>query len=563
MHLQTIAIKNYRSITRAHNVSLSKLSVITGKNNEGKSNILHAVTLALNIIEHQATRGLVRVANHQSVFRRVGFDWDLDYPISLQGRKSPPPCVLRLEFQLDQDEVNDFKTEIGSRLNGTIPIEISIGPNSLSVKIVKKGPGSATLEKKSFRIFRFVARRLSYSYIPAVRTSNEALAVVEQMVAQELYKLEGDPSYQAAIDKIALLQAPVLARISELITVPLREFIPQISNATVTISNEARRQALTKCDIYIDDGTKTSIQRKGDGVKSLAAISLLRGLNSSTGLKIIALEEPESHLHPDAMHKLRGVVEELSLSHQVILTTHCPLFVNRQDLASNIIIDNKSARAVKHIDEVRKVLGVRASDNLQNARLVLFVEGECDVIAVSALLGALSPTVKNALRDHVLVVKGLGGASKLRYHASLHESALCDIYVYVDKDQAGLAAVNSMISDGRLKMNQAQYVVSRGNNESEFEDLIRVEVYAEQFKREYGIDVEDKKFRVGKRKWSDRVRDAFEQQGRPFNEEFLRDVKIWLAKMVARSPVQSINEHKLESIKSLVSALEERLVKYR
>jgi predicted ATP-dependent endonuclease of OLD family len=48
----------------------------------------------------------------------------------------------------------------------------------------------------------------------------------------------------------------------------------------------------------VDDGTETSLALKGDGVKSLAALSLLKEKEKLLGTSIIAMEEPESHLHP-------------------------------------------------------------------------------------------------------------------------------------------------------------------------------------------------------------------------------------------------------------------------
>ena len=48
-----------------------------------------------------------------------------------------------------------------------------------------------------------------------------------------------------------------------------------------------------KFDIIIDDGSPTSIAFKGDGVKSLAALGLLKDRKKRSGSSIIAIEEPE------------------------------------------------------------------------------------------------------------------------------------------------------------------------------------------------------------------------------------------------------------------------------
>ena len=60
------------------------------------------------------------------------------------------------------------------------------------------------------------------------------------------------------------------------------------------------------------------------------------------------------------------------------MTTHCPLFVDRTSIKSNILVHKNKAVPAKDVRQIRDILGVRASDNLQNAELVLLVEGEED-----------------------------------------------------------------------------------------------------------------------------------------------------------------------------------------
>lgn len=47
MKINSISIANYRSITTVKELPLSDYSVILGKNNEGKTNILSAIKLAI------------------------------------------------------------------------------------------------------------------------------------------------------------------------------------------------------------------------------------------------------------------------------------------------------------------------------------------------------------------------------------------------------------------------------------------------------------------------------------------------------------------------------------
>ena len=51
MQLTSFSVSNFRSITAAKKVNLANYSVLVGANNEGKSNILHALAIGLEAIE--------------------------------------------------------------------------------------------------------------------------------------------------------------------------------------------------------------------------------------------------------------------------------------------------------------------------------------------------------------------------------------------------------------------------------------------------------------------------------------------------------------------------------
>lgn len=94
------------------------------------------------------------------------------------------------------------------------------------------------------------------------------------------------------------------------------------------------------------------MERKGDGVQSLAALALMRHASesNSTGKQlIIAIEEPESHLHPAAIHELRSVINDLSDMHQLVLTTHNPSFVDRGAINNNILVMGKKPNQFKQL----------------------------------------------------------------------------------------------------------------------------------------------------------------------------------------------------------------------
>src|SRR5690606_20243614 len=111
---------------------------------------------------------------------------------------------------------------------------------------------------------------------------------------------------------------------------------------------------------------------------------------------ILAIEEPESHLHPRAIHRLREVLRSISVDNQVILTTHCPVLINRSRIGENVIVRSGSASPATSIGEIRSALGVEASDNLKSARLILLVEGSNDIPLVRTWLCESDAEIESA-----------------------------------------------------------------------------------------------------------------------------------------------------------------------
>lgn len=562
MKLVNFSVTNFRSVTAAHRIGLSDVTVLIGRNNEGKSNILRALDVAMTLLQRHADldgrRSRVILGYYPSPYV-----WKRDFPVQLQGRRASTQTIMRLEFELSPSEVEQFRSEIGVSLNGLLPLEIKVGKDEEpQIKVIKSGRGSATLAAKSGRIAKFVASKIHFNYIPAVRTDEASIELVSKLLAQELRSLEDDPRYIESLQAIADLQQPVLDRVAATLQAPLKEFLPSIRSVSVEISEAGRRGALRRgVNVVVDDGTPTSLEFKGDGVKSLAALGLLKFQNFRAGTSLLAIEEPESHLHPGAIHQVNDIIRSISSTSQIIITTHNPLFVDREDVRSNIIVNEGSAKPARSIAAVRDLLGIKASDNLTNANFVLVVEGEEDVIALKGLLPFLSSKLAAAIKGHHLIIEPVGGAGNLSYKLSLLRSALCTTHVLLDGDDAGREAFEKAEADGLCSIATCTLITCNGMAQAEFEDCIDPTIYRDAVLREFGVDLARASFR-GNLKWSQRVKATFLDQGKPFTERICGRVKHLVATEVAKTPGAALNAHKRNSIDALVSSLE-RFVRVR
>lgn len=561
MNIVNFSITNFRSITSAYKIPISEITVLIGKNNEGKSNLLKALNIAMYVLRHHALKRTIRYGGYSRRNDDLYFNWERDFPISLQSRTKNTQSIFRLEFELSNEEIAEFKTEIKSNLNGTLPIEIKIGKDhEPSIKVIKRGKGTKTLNSKSKIIAEYIAKRIIFNYIPAIRTEQEAMNVVNDMLSSELASLEERKEYIEALKTIQELQTPILEKLSRNIKESLSEFILNIQEVDIKIQDRQRRFALRQqFEVIIDDGNKTNLEYKGDGVKSLAALGLLKNITIPKGAaSIVAIEEPESHLHPGAIHTLKNTIFELTDDSQVIISSHNPLFVNRHNIKGNIIISNGTARTAKNIKEIRDLIGVKASDNLTNASFVLVVEGEEDVVSLTHLLPSLSEKLGKALKNHFLVIDKIGGAGNLSYKLSLLRNALCSFHVLLDNDEAGRKAFDSAKAEDSLKDKDCNFIICNGMIDSEFEDCLKRESYSKEILENFGVDINVSQFR-GNSKWSDRMRNTFLNQGKRWNEKIESEVKHVVANSIKKNPLSSLCEHKRSSIDSLVTSIERKL----
>ena len=555
MKLSDFSVVNYRSITTARKIKTNNMTVLVGKNNEGKSNILRALTLAMDIMKiYSKDPRSLQIAVRP--YLKNHYSWEKDYPISLQEKNPNGWSSIDLNFELDEQDILAIRSMTGIRLSGCIPVRVSTNGAAAKIDIPKRGTAAFADADNKKKIIEYVCFKIDFNFIPAVRTEYDALRVVDSLIEKSLETLDTNPDYINAMNKIEELQQGILDGISNQIIEPLQEFLPTVRNVQIHIQNERRRIAMRRnTEIIIDDGTPTPIQQKGDGIKSLTALAILNIPARVDRVSVVAIEEPESHLHPESARQLYDTIMSLSQTHQIVLTTHSPLFVNRTNLKENIIVNDGKATPVKKIKEIRDVLGIHISDNLTNAEHALIVEGEDDKIALEKLLPSMSTKIKRAIQNGTFIIDYIGGAGNLPYKLSFYRNLQCNYHVLLDNDDAGRHAGSEAERQGLLDVRNVTYAICNGSPNAEIEDCYNKAVYENAILNEFGVNINVAEFR-GNKKWSDRIAGCFLSQGKLWNDAMEKRVKLVVANEISEEVDTVLNEHKRSSMDALVTSLE-------
>ena len=562
MRLQNISIQNYRSITSVKSIPLEHYSIILGKNNEGKTNVLNAINLAMVTLKSKVVSN--RSARLYREIREYGYDYERDYPVVLKGAPSSLPTKLTLKFELSADEVKDFVSTVGIGNNGTLSIEIIYSkqnPSEINV-LEKRGRGATSYKEKIREILSFLVDNLVFQYIPAVRTEDDTLDKLNELVNQELETLVDDEEYKEAMLTVHKKQLDLMNELNLRVSQMIKVFLPNIQETQIELSDDTRRLMRRNIDFYVNDGSKTHISYKGDGVKSLITLALLNSSKQANGSRIIAIEEPESHLHPEAIHQINNVIEQISNTSQVIITTHNGAFVNRSNISSNIIIDKGVGKKASTIQEIRELLGIKLSDNLISSETVIIVEGTDDAFAFEAVFSKMSSKVKNAIKNKKLAFTDMGGATNLRYKCALYASMMCKYFVIVDGDKCGISSYEEAKQKGLVQEKNSAILYAYGDKkEAEFEDFLKKDIYEDMISSDYGVNLDVKEFKGCKYKWSDRLKKAFLAQAKPFSSQTEAEIKEKIAHIIEKTDsVEDIfPDYYLPTMKSICSQIEKIL----
>ena len=559
MKIVSFTVKNYRSIVEAHKIILDNYNVMLGKNNEGKSNILRALSVCLSCINDY--RHFKYMAYRDYKIYNKTYDWENDFPINLRNRKNGRKSIFELELYLDEKELSNFNNNLRTRISvHNISMRIEIGENNTpSVSFPLRGTNSLT--KKKEKVLEFLSDKITYNYIPAIRTENQAIRLIKNNIASELETLNNNQEYLDSLKKIRTLQEDFLDKISDNIKNELKEFLPKVKNVKINIEDDYRiASSISDINVYVDDGVLTNIENKGDGVKSLAVLAMLKNRQNVEGSSsIVAIDEPEAHLHPGAINELSNTLKYISENNQVIISTHNHLFTNYLNLNNNIIVDNGKAKPAKSIAEIRSILGVRASDNLINARFVILVEGKTDEIILNNVFQRYSSTIKKSLQERTTMIFSIDGASKLEYNASRFKKDMCICLSLMDNDNEGRNAYNKVIENNDIEIPNMFLCNCKGMADSELEDCINPKVYKNIVLNDYGVNLDDSKFRNNK-KWSIRIKETFESQCKPYNDKILLKVKQTVMNCLLDENINKIFiEEKSAPIFKLIDRLEELL----
>jgi predicted ATPase len=334
--IQQLHVEGYRSV-RDLRVNLKPINVLTGPNGCGKSNLYNALVLIARAAEGRLARAIAQEGGTPSVF------WAGGERIRLQ-RKRPPRRVIvgfendeyGYEIQMGLPSPNEHALETMFKLDPRVKEEY-IWPSGTKrrVLMLKRDEPSAWLRDAAGSLitypFQIAKSESVLSQIIDPHLYPEISSVRSQILAWRFYHYFRTDSESPLRQPQIGVQTPVLNTEGTDLAAALQT-IREIGDESALA--DAVHQALGGASLLIQaeetqfrlslqvPGLLRPLQAREFSDGQLRFLCLCAALLSPRPPSLLALNEPETSLHPDLIDSLARLIVVASKGTQLWITTH-------------------------------------------------------------------------------------------------------------------------------------------------------------------------------------------------------------------------------------------------
>lgn len=334
MKLTKITVKNFRSYVvgqgdRTPSLEIADgLNLLVGPNNCGKSNLLRAVALALAPKQLGAFQPEVDIPTQLS--------WA--YPtvtLSFKCNSSTSVEKTLLRYLKDYEESADAKVTYAA--SNEVILRVAYTARGRDASFLVRGAGNRRGDAaKLSRAMEQFKKSIRFVYL----RSGESLGNFLVGTFRELLHTVIRDHLKDEVDKADKRRREYVSGIVEDLLQPLQshacgqlhELMEEIAAVSVVPHVPRLNETLARADIWLTDSAETSLLNKGTGVRGAMLVAMLSYLaEHSRRSLVLAVEEPESFLHPRAQQELRSDLVQLARRRDVslLVTTHSPFLLDR------------------------------------------------------------------------------------------------------------------------------------------------------------------------------------------------------------------------------------------
>ena len=353
MLLTKIQINNYRSIKNL-DLDLAPTTVLIGENNCGKTTVLHALRACLQTLKN---------AGRSTPFDEFDFHFD--------SQTADPTTAPKIEIILsfEESKPGEWSDEVEQKLGGDGGVISLIEPDDRSRVQLCVSATYSNVTQDIDTTFEFLdaagnplppknRSRLGHLqqlrplfYLSALRDAGREFSRASQFWSPFVKNSQIDEPTKADIEEqLERINAKIieahgtfkdvrehLSKVQELVALGEQDVV-SVDAVPARIFDILNR---TQVSIASTTGARLPIGRHGEGTQSLTVLMLFDAflkseLTRRQGMQdskpIVALEEPEAHLHPNAVRALWKTINDID--GQKLIATHSGDLLSEVDIYS-------------------------------------------------------------------------------------------------------------------------------------------------------------------------------------------------------------------------------------
>jgi len=266
----------------------------------------------------------------------------------------------------------------------------------------------------------------------------------------KLYDDEGNELSDNRVDKIKTVENTIQKNLNETFkNVSIELEIPQPEIKTI----------LSSASIIADDGVRSSVVNKGDGFKRAITFSILRsyvelahhkdwqkedGKRKVTDKFLFLFEEPELYLHPKAQNILFEALSLIAKKHQMVVTTHSPLFFAPNETSTFIKIKkiNETVKPYAKAQAINlagmsekdkfQIISFETSNHAFFSEKIVLVEGDSELIVLPHIAKLIDE--KFDFKNNSISLVKINGKGSFQRYRDFFKEFDTKIYLITDLD---------------------------------------------------------------------------------------------------------------------------------